>query len=116
MLWESNSDSPNFHDANTNESVIVALNNPACASSAVVTFGYFDAGNDWWWAIDNVQIVGAEGSGISIASDGGQVSIAWDSGALESAPAVTGPWAPVEGATSPHTVAADQGQAYFRAR
>ncbi|MBT7534807.1 MAG: hypothetical protein HN610_04525, partial [Verrucomicrobia bacterium] len=53
---------------------------------------------------------------ISIASDGGQVSIAWDSGALESAPAVTGPWAPVEGATSPHTVAADQGQAYFRAR
>ena len=116
MLWESNSDSPNFHDANTNESVIVALNNPAGASSAVVTFGYFDAGNDWWWAIDNVQIVGAEGSGISIASDGGQVSIAWDSGALESAPAVTGPWAPVEGATSPHTVAADQGQAYFRAR
>ncbi|HBP56049.1 MAG TPA: hypothetical protein DD687_08910, partial [Verrucomicrobiales bacterium] len=63
MLWESNSDSPNFHDANTNESVIVALNNPAGASSAVVTFGYFDAGNDWWWAIDNVQIVGAEGSG-----------------------------------------------------
>ena len=22
----------------------------------VITFGYFDAGNDWWWAIDNLVI------------------------------------------------------------
>ena len=22
----------------------------------VITFGYFDAGNDWWWAIDNLKV------------------------------------------------------------
>ena len=112
MLWESNSDSPNFHDANTNESVVVALNNPAGAKSAVVTFGYFDAGNDWWWAIDNVRIVAAGGSGISIAAYGeffSGVTVTWENGALESAPAVTGPWTPVEGAVSPYTVDWDQG-------
>jgi len=24
----------------------------------VLTFGLFDAGNDWWWAIDNIKISG----------------------------------------------------------
>ncbi|MGY8687722.1 MAG: hypothetical protein ACKVHP_08315, partial [Verrucomicrobiales bacterium] len=22
----------------------------------VITFGMFDAGNDWWWAIDNIDV------------------------------------------------------------
>jgi hypothetical protein len=24
----------------------------------VITFGMLDAGNDWWWAIDNVEVIG----------------------------------------------------------
>ena len=24
----------------------------------VLTFGLFDAGNDWWWAIDNIVVTG----------------------------------------------------------
>ena len=56
LLWLSDSSSPDFKDAATNETVTVALNNPAGASSAVITFGLFDAGNDWWWAIDNVEV------------------------------------------------------------
>ncbi|MFH1716345.1 MAG: hypothetical protein ABIF19_03265 [Planctomycetota bacterium] len=59
LLWESDSASPNFKpDNSTNETVIVDLDNPPWATSVVLTFGYFDAGNDWWWAIDNVVVSG----------------------------------------------------------
>jgi len=44
------------------------------------------------------------------------VTITYEGAVLETAESITGPWTPVDGATSPHTVAADQGQAYFRAR
>ena len=46
----------NFHDDFPNETVTVELNNPAGAQQMVVTWGMQDAGNDWWWAIDNVEI------------------------------------------------------------
>jgi len=62
LLWTSVPDDPNFHDDFPNENVTVALNNPEGASQMVVTFGMRDAGNDWWWAIDNVSI-GAGGAG-----------------------------------------------------
>ncbi len=56
LRWESVESSAFFHDDNLNETVMIPLNNPAGASSAVVRFKYLDAGNNWWWAIDNVQI------------------------------------------------------------
>jgi hypothetical protein len=57
--WESNSTSPNFKDDNsTNETIFVPIDNPAGATSMVLTFGLFDAGNDWWWAIDNILLTG----------------------------------------------------------
>ncbi|MHC4486075.1 MAG: discoidin domain-containing protein, partial [Planctomycetota bacterium] len=60
--WESDSTSTNFKDDNsTNETIVVNLDNPPGATSMVITFGLFDAGNDWWWAIDNI-IVTAERS------------------------------------------------------
>ena len=37
----------------------LAMNNPAGADSAIVRFGMVEAGNDWWWAIDNVEIADA---------------------------------------------------------
>ena len=58
LLWESDSASANFKPYATNETVFVDLQNPAGAGSVVLTFGLFDAGNDWWWAIDNVEVSG----------------------------------------------------------
>jgi hypothetical protein len=116
MLWESNSDSPNFKDHTPNENVILSLDNPAGAKNVTLTFGYFDAGNDWWWAIDNLIVHEAIPSSISIAADGGQVTITYEGSVLETAGSISGPWTPVDSATSPYTVPADQGQAYFRSR
>jgi hypothetical protein len=60
LLWESDGTSPNFKDDNsTNETITVDLENPQGATSLVLTFGLFEAGNDWWWAIDNIVITGS---------------------------------------------------------
>ncbi|MGD9637086.1 MAG: lysyl oxidase family protein, partial [Pirellulales bacterium] len=56
MRWESNTSSPSYKPGATNESVTVDLQNPAGASSVIVEFGMINAGNDWWWAIDNLQV------------------------------------------------------------
>ena len=59
LRWESDSGSPNYKpDNSTNETITVNLNSPPWATSVVLTFGLFDAGNDWWWAIDNVKVSG----------------------------------------------------------
>lgn len=54
--WSSEVASPHFKPGATNETVIVPLQNPAGATNMVLRFGLFDAGNDWWWAIDNLQV------------------------------------------------------------
>jgi hypothetical protein len=60
FLWVSDGGSPNFKDDNsTNETITVEIEHPADAKSMKLTFGLFDAGNDWWWAIDNILITGA---------------------------------------------------------
>lgn len=58
LRWESDSGSALFHDDAPNEHVTVGVPNPAGASDMVLTFGLFDAGNDWWWAVDNVYVQG----------------------------------------------------------
>jgi hypothetical protein len=64
LRWESNSASPKYKDDNsTNQTIFVDIPNPAGAASMVITFGLFDAGNDWWWAIDNIVVTG-EWSGV----------------------------------------------------
>lgn len=57
LLWESDSASPNYKPYATNEAVIVEIAVPEGAQNMVLTFGCYDAGNDWWWAIDNIDIV-----------------------------------------------------------
>jgi hypothetical protein len=57
LLWESDSASANYKPYATNEAVVVDIAIPEGAQNMVVTFGCYDAGNDWWWAIDNVDIV-----------------------------------------------------------
>ncbi|MBP8911839.1 MAG: hypothetical protein KBI32_10090 [Phycisphaerae bacterium] len=61
LRWESNPSSLHFkNDNSTNETIVINLDNPAGARTVTLTFGLFDAGNDWWWAIDNVEVTGLE--------------------------------------------------------
>lgn len=60
LRWESAA-GPNFHDDNENESVSIPLSPPAGACSMVITFGLTNAGNDWWWAFDNLVVTALVG-------------------------------------------------------
>jgi hypothetical protein len=61
-------DTPTSTDDNTNSSASIAVAVPDGASSMVVTFGMFDAGNNWFWAIDNVSVsAGGGGDPLNIA-------------------------------------------------
>ena len=70
LRWESNSGSPLYHDHMTSELVTVPFERPAGAKDLVLTFGYFDASNNWWWAIDNVEVMGApRARAVALAED-----------------------------------------------
>ncbi len=56
LRWNSTPGSALFKDDATNEQVLLNLNNPANASSVILQFGLINAGNDWWWAIDNLEV------------------------------------------------------------
>ncbi len=64
LLFESDSSSPDFKPDSTNESVEVMINNPMGATSMQIQFEMFDATNDWWWAVDNIQVAGQGGDPI----------------------------------------------------
>ena len=71
LRWESDSGSSLFHDNAPNEHVTIGLSNPAGASEMALTFGLFDAGNDWWWGVDNIHVEGVpepSGLGLSICA------------------------------------------------
>ncbi len=57
LLWESDESSDNYKPYATNETVTLSIRKPAGAQNMVVTFALVDAGNDWWWAIDNVKVL-----------------------------------------------------------
>lgn len=61
LLFESDSTSPDFHPDATNESVDISIENPSGASTLQIQFEMFDATNDWWWAVDNIQVAGEGG-------------------------------------------------------
>ena len=53
--------------------------------------------------------------GIGISGNQQTITLTWDGGAmLLQADAVTGPWNPVPGATSPYTVTADKAAQFYR--
>ncbi len=56
MRWESDESSPFYKPDTTNETVVVDLNNPTGAGNVKLKFGLLNAANDWWWAIDNVEV------------------------------------------------------------
>jgi hypothetical protein len=56
LRWESQPGA-NFKDDNsTNDTIIINLDNPPGVQNMVLTFGLFDAGNNWFWAIDNIMV------------------------------------------------------------
>jgi len=116
LRWESDENSADFHDDQTNERVVVPLPNPRGASVMSVSFGYMDAGNDWWWALDNLQIIPIGGSVLNYTLEGSQLSLSWESGILERTDSLHGGWVAMEDARSPHIVNVSQGQAFYRIR
>jgi hypothetical protein len=77
LLWESDENSDNFHDDNsTNETITVPINNPAGAKSMVIKFGLYEAGNDWWWGIDNLSVTGRGGVARGDFNGDGTVNVA----------------------------------------
>jgi hypothetical protein len=61
LYWNSFEGDPNFKPDATNETVVVNIANPEGASNMELFFEMFDAGNDWWWAIDNIVVAGEGG-------------------------------------------------------
>lgn len=59
LRWESDASSANYKDDNsTNDTIVLNVDNPSGARTVAFTFGLFDAGNDWWWALDNIEVSG----------------------------------------------------------
>ena len=69
LRWESDSGSPDYKGNEPVEEVSLMLENPADATSLVLEFGLVNAGNDWWWAIDNLIVKGDGGEGGIIGVD-----------------------------------------------
>ncbi|MDZ4781427.1 MAG: hypothetical protein SGJ19_14345 [Planctomycetia bacterium] len=78
LRWSSDPTSPRFKDENsTNEHIALAINAPAGTQTLQLDFGLERAENDWWWAVDNVQVtntVPEPSSGVLLA---GVVASAW---------------------------------------
>ncbi len=74
LRWESQGGAYFKDDNSTNETIVLDLDNPPGAQSMVLTFGLFDAGNNWWWAIDNVEVSGLHRNRVIVLlSDGNTV-------------------------------------------
>ena len=54
-LNESTVEGGNSSLARADAHEVLALSNPA-DGAALIRFGITDAGNDWWWAVDNVSV------------------------------------------------------------
>jgi hypothetical protein len=58
-FWDSNPGGGFFKGDMQNETVTVPVNVPAGATNARFKFGYYNAANDWWWALDNLELTTA---------------------------------------------------------
>jgi hypothetical protein len=61
-FWDSNptlpdtSPNPFFKGTAYNETLMYSLPVPAGATNVQLKFGYYNAANDWWWAVDNLSL------------------------------------------------------------
>ena len=44
--------------ARADEAMALDIDNPAGAANMILRFGMTNAGNDWWWAVDNISVSG----------------------------------------------------------
>ncbi|MCL4221645.1 MAG: hypothetical protein KJZ65_09760 [Phycisphaerales bacterium] len=65
LYWNSFEGDPNYHPDATNETVSININNPAGAADMQLRWEMFEAGNDWWWAIDNIVVAGEGGDPVN---------------------------------------------------
>jgi hypothetical protein len=122
LRFESDTASPYFKDdASTSDVLVVPLNNPAGAGNVVLTFGYFDSANNWWWAIDNVGIfsepTAAKPTLGTPTLAGGNITITWTGGGtLEKSSTVTGDWTSTGDSDGSYTAPVGPGNEFFRVK
>jgi hypothetical protein len=58
LKWDSKACSSHYHPIRENEKVHLPLPNPQGATTMRVEFGLTESGNNWWWAVDAVEITG----------------------------------------------------------
>lgn len=94
LRWESDEASPFFKSDATehrNETVTIPVPNPEGASTVSFTFGLENGGNDWFWAIDNLELSFENSRGpVIVSSDpieitgysvlDGQITLTWTGG------------------------------------
>ena len=56
MRWDSVKSSSGFKGFSPNEAVAIPINVPDSANTMQLVFGYFNALNNWYWAIDNITL------------------------------------------------------------
>lgn len=56
MRWTSGRGDQTYHDVALNEHVVLDLDNPEGATSMTLSFSMPQAGNNWFWAIDNIEV------------------------------------------------------------
>jgi len=57
LLKNSITDGPDGSNDHTNEHLVVNIPNPA-GGSLLIRFGVVNSQNNWWWAVDNIEITG----------------------------------------------------------
>ena len=58
LHYSSDSNDRDFQDDIFNGRRSISIDNPGGASTMLVKFGYYNAGNNWWWAIDDIVVTG----------------------------------------------------------
>jgi hypothetical protein len=58
-FWDSNPMGGAFKGDMQNETITFPVSVPATATNVQFKFGYYNAANDWWWAIDNLSLTTA---------------------------------------------------------
>jgi hypothetical protein len=58
-FWDSNSAGGFYKPDAQNETITSSFQVPAGATNVQLKFGYYNAANDWWWAVDNLKLTDA---------------------------------------------------------
>ena len=58
LRYDSDPNNPSYRPDETNETIALRVQNPSNAQNMQFIFRYFDTRNNWWWAIDNILVLG----------------------------------------------------------